>query len=217
MTNVGGIVLCGGKSSRMGVSKAMLPFGPELMVQRVVRILSEVVSPIVVVAAAEQSLPDFNIPVLIARDERPERGPLEAIAAGLAAIAPHVDAAYVTSCDVPLLEPAFVREMICRLGESEAAVPVEGPLHHPLAAVYRTSVLETVRELLALDQLRAVFVFDHVKTARVPAVELEEVDEPLNSLKNLNHPSDYLAALALAGLEASPETLAVLRPHLAGE
>jgi CTP:molybdopterin cytidylyltransferase MocA len=49
-----GIVLCGGKSTRMGTSKALLPFGPETMLQRVVRLLSDIVSPIVAVAAAGQ-------------------------------------------------------------------------------------------------------------------------------------------------------------------
>ena len=48
----GGIVLCGGKSTRMGVPKATLPFGPETMLQRVVRLLGTVVSPIVVVGCA---------------------------------------------------------------------------------------------------------------------------------------------------------------------
>jgi molybdenum cofactor guanylyltransferase len=211
MTRVGGIVLCGGKSSRMGVSKAMLPFGPERMVQRVVRVLGEVVSPIVVVAAEQQPLPDLRAGTILVRDERPERGPLEGIAAGLAAICGHADAAYVTSCDVPLLEPAFVRAVVSALGDNDAAVAVQGPLMHPLAAVYRTKVLATVRELLTADRLRPVFVFDRVPTTRVPVEELEEVDPTLSSLRNLNHPADYLAALALAGLEADPDTLRQLQ------
>ena len=55
--DVGGIVLCGGQSSRMGRPKALLPFGPEVMLERVVRILSAVARPIVVVAAPDQELP----------------------------------------------------------------------------------------------------------------------------------------------------------------
>ena len=66
----GGIVLCGGKSTRMGTSKALLPFGPETMLQRVVRLLSGVVSPIVVVAAVDQELPPLPSDVIITRDER---------------------------------------------------------------------------------------------------------------------------------------------------
>ncbi|MCA9165188.1 MAG: NTP transferase domain-containing protein, partial [Planctomycetales bacterium] len=61
-----GVVLCGGKSRRMGESKATLPFGDELMVQRVVRLLSEVVSPIVVVAAEGQTLPELPAGTLLA-------------------------------------------------------------------------------------------------------------------------------------------------------
>src|SRR5689334_8999690 len=104
-SRVAGIVLAGGKSSRMGLAKATLPFGPELMLQRVVRLLSSVVQPIVVVAAPQQELPPLSAEILVARDEREARGPLEGLLAGLSAIAPYADAAYATSCDVPLLQP----------------------------------------------------------------------------------------------------------------
>ena len=53
---VGGIVLCGGQSTRMGRPKAWLPFAGELMLQRVLRLLGTVVQPIVVVAAPEQDV-----------------------------------------------------------------------------------------------------------------------------------------------------------------
>src|SRR5437868_15124308 len=83
----GGIVLAGGKSSRMGLPKATLPFGLELMLQRVVRLLGSVVQPIVVVAAPNQELPQLPGGVLLACDERESRGPLEGLCAGLTAIA----------------------------------------------------------------------------------------------------------------------------------
>src|SRR5580692_4870637 len=104
----GGIVLCGGKSTRMGVPKATLPFGPETMLQRVVRLLATVVSPIVAVAAREQVLPALPDGVIVTRDEREAKGPLEGLRAGLSALPKSVDIAYVTSCDVPLLVPGFV-------------------------------------------------------------------------------------------------------------
>src|SRR3954451_246386 len=100
ISTVGGIILAGGKSSRMGFPKALLPFGPELMLQRVVRLLSEVVSPIVVVAAPGQELPELPADIMLARDEREGRGPLEGLLAGLTPLVGRVDAAYATSCDV---------------------------------------------------------------------------------------------------------------------
>src|SRR4051812_13474329 len=114
---IGGVILCGGKSSRMGYPKALLPFGPELMLQRVVRLLSEVVSPIVVVAAPRQDLPPLPAAVAVAHDEQEGRGPLQGLLAGLSLLGTLVDAAYVTSCDVPLLEAQFVRQMIACLGD----------------------------------------------------------------------------------------------------
>jgi molybdenum cofactor guanylyltransferase len=239
-TAIGGIVLCGGRSSRMGLPKATLPFGPELMLPRVVRLLSSVVSPIVVVAAPGQELPALAGEVLLARDEREGRGPLEGLLAGLTAIAPYAQAAYATSCDVPLLVPEFVLAMVRRLekcgpvvptghgaannvgsstasegdghpiGPYEAAVPVEGQFHHPLAAVYRTSVTSVIADLLAADRLRPLFLFDRVATCRVSVDELRGVDPRLDTLKNLNRPEDYLAALAEAGFEPDPAIVAAL-------
>ena len=194
----------------MGLAKLALPFGPELMLQRVVRLLAEVVSPIVVVAAPEQPLPPLPAGVMVATDEREGRGPLEGLLAGLTAIAPHADAAYATSCDVPLLVPAFALYMIERLGDCDIAVPVEGEFAHPLAGVYRTSVLPHIRELLATDQLRPAFLVDRVKTCRVPVDDLRTADPQLSTLQNLNRPEDYLAALAAAGFPPDPATLAAL-------
>ena len=210
----GGIVLAGGRSSRMGLAKATLPFGPELMLQRVVRLLSEIVQPIVVVAAPGQMLPELPADVIVARDEREGRGPLEGLLAGLTAIEPYARAAYATSCDVPLLVTDFVRALLARLDDNEIVVPVEGQFPHPLAAVYRTSVLHHIRELLAADKLRPVFLYERMKTLRVPAEELKSADPELATLRNLNRPEDYLAALAEAGFTPDPAILAAIgTPH----
>ncbi|HWF08613.1 MAG TPA: molybdenum cofactor guanylyltransferase [Bryobacteraceae bacterium] len=197
---VGGIVLAGGMSTRMGTSKAMLPFGDETMLQRVVRLLGTEVAPVAVVAARAQELPALPGDVIVARDEREQRGPLEGLRAGLKALPESVDAAYVTSCDVPLLAPGFVRRMIGLLGDRDIAVMEIDGFAHPLSAVYRRRVLPEVESLLEKDKLRPVFLFDAVATRRVQADEMRNVDPELRTLRNLNTREDYLAALAQAGL-----------------
>ena len=196
---VGGVVLCGGKSTRMGTSKAMLPFGPETMLQRVVRLLSEVVSPIVVVAAIDQDLPQLPSGVIVTRDENEGRGPLEGLRAGLKALPTAVDAAYVTSCDVPLLETGFVRQMIDLANDYDIAVMEIDGFTHPLSAVYRRATLPSVEDLLANNRLRPVFLFDAAKTRRVKPEEMTS-DPDLRTLRNLNTREDYERALAEAGL-----------------
>jgi molybdopterin-guanine dinucleotide biosynthesis protein A len=208
--NRGGIILCGGRSSRMGLPKWSLPFGPETMLQRIVRLLGEVCPTLVVVAAPDQELPNLAGGVIVARDRREDRGPLEALSAGLSALPENVEAAYVTSCDVPLLAPAFVRRMFDLLEDHAAAVPVSDGYLHPLSAVYRPSLLSVIDELLASDRLRPSILFDLVSTRRVAPRELIDVDPELGTLKNLNHPADYLAALAQSGFTAPDDVLAKL-------
>jgi molybdenum cofactor guanylyltransferase len=196
-----GIVLCGGRSTRMGSAKALLPFGSETMLQRVIRLLGTVASPLVVVAAPEQSLPDLPASVAVARDEREGRGPLEGLRAGLKALAVEVEVAYVTSCDVPLLVPAFVHRMVELLGDQDIAVVEIDGFPHPLSAVYRRRTLPQVEALLAEDRLRPVFLFDAVRTRRVHPEELALVDPQLLTLRNVNAREDYLNALSRAGLD----------------
>ena len=184
----------------MGSPKALLPFGDETMLQRVVRLLATVVSPIVAVAAPQQSLPELPASVTITRDEQEGRGPLEALRAGLKALPSTVDAAYVTSCDVPLLVPEFVRHMIALLGDHDIAVMDIDGFPHPLSAIYRRDTLPHVEALLAQDRLRPVFLFDAVRTRRVLPAEMTVADPELLTLRNLNTREDYLEALSKAGL-----------------
>jgi molybdopterin-guanine dinucleotide biosynthesis protein A len=195
----GGIVLCGGRSQRMGRSKAWLPFAGELMLPRVVRLLGEAAAPIVVVAAPEQDVPPLPADVAVVRDEEKGRGPLQGLAAGLAALAGRADAAYLSSCDVPFLQPAFVRRLIELLGDSAICAPRIGEYHHPLAAVYRLEVAAAVVRLLAEDRLRPFFLFQEVPTRVVGPEELAEVDPTFQTLRNLNTPEEYEAALSEAG------------------
>ncbi len=202
----GSIVLCGGKSTRMGSSKALLPFGPETMLQRVVRLLGDVVSPmgegispIVVVAALDQELPVLPREVIVTRDEREARGPLEGLRAGLKALPPDIDAAYVTSCDVPLLVPGFVAQMFdLARGFDVAVMEIDG-FTHPLSAVYTRATLPVVEDLLAKDRLRPVFLFEAMRTRRVRPEEMT-ADPELRTLRNLNTREDYERALVEAGL-----------------
>ena len=184
----------------MGVPKATLPFGPETMLQRVVRLLGTSVSPIVVVAARGQELPELPADVIVTRDEQEARGPLEGLRAGLKAMPARVSGAYATSCDVPLLVPAFVQRMVDLLGDNDIAVMEIDGFTHPLSAVYRRETLPRIETLLAADRLRPAFLFDTVRTRRVGREEMLVADPQLRTLRNLNTREDYLAALAEAGL-----------------
>ena len=193
----GAIVLCGGQSSRMGLDKASLPFGPELMLQRIVRIVCQVIDPsaVVVVASPGQIVPILPAQIVVTRDTLPGRGPLAGIATGFRAMPNSVEAVYSTGCDVPLMIPEFVSMMFERLGNYDIAVPYDGQYHHPLAAVYRTRIRAVMESLLTADRLRLNYLFNEVLTTEVPTDELRAVDPHLSTLMNLNRLEDYQSAL----------------------
>ena len=182
----------------MGQPKPWLPFGSERMLQRVVRLLGEAVGPVLVAAARGQDLPGLPSEVEIVVDRQPARGPLEGIAVGLAAIGGRAEAAFVTGCDVPLLRPDWVRRIVELSAGYDAAVPHAGGRDQPLSAVYHTRVLAQAEALLAAGHSRPALLLDLVRTRRIAAEELADVDPDLESLLNVNSPEDYAAALARA-------------------
>lgn len=213
-----GIILCGGKSSRMGRPKWSLPIGDETCLQRTIRLMREVTSPIIAVAAEDQSITGLPADVTLVRDQVPEKGPLAGISAGLNYLSKYsshstdpswearhwqdasgtpsqITSAYVTSCDVPLLKPEFIASVINELGDHDLAVVKEGNFHHPLAGVYRVSLSERVASLLAEDRLRPLFLIEESNSREIDVEELRDVDPDLASLRNMNTPEEYRSIL----------------------
>src|SRR5260370_29334001 len=110
MSSSAGIVLAGGRSSRMGPPKAALEWHGSTLLRRTVGIMSRVADgPVVVVRAPGQALPALPPQVDVVDDPREGLGPVQGLAAGLAATADRAEVAFVCSTDLPFLHPAFVR------------------------------------------------------------------------------------------------------------
>ncbi|MCA9089389.1 MAG: molybdenum cofactor guanylyltransferase [Planctomycetaceae bacterium] len=194
----GGIVLCGGQSRRMGQSKALLPFGAETCLQRVVRILGKQLAPIVIVASPNQELPFLPTETLIVHDPREGLGPLAGIALGLQHLSAAVDRAYISGCDVPLLNSEFVAHIISQLGDADVAAVRDGAFYHPLAGIYRTSLATAAWKLVEQNRLRAQSLIETAPHRDIPVDDLRALDPQLLSLQNMNTPDDYHRLLALA-------------------
>jgi molybdopterin converting factor small subunit len=98
------------------------------------------------------------------------------------------------------------------IGDHDLAIPWCDGFHHPLAALYRPrTVLPAIHRLLREDRLRPVYLMEILRTRVVSSQELRAVDPRLGTLRNLNSPEDYEAALADAGL-ALPERLPATQP-----
>lgn len=181
----------------MGRPKAWLDFGPEKLLERVVRLAANVAQPVVVVAAAEQELPALPPHVILARDAVAGRGPLEGIAAGLAALPEVTQFVYVTATDAPFLNPAWVVFLREVLGDNDVALAQVDGRRHPLAALYRVrTVRPVVGSLLAVGRLRMLDLVDGLRVRIVGADEIDRVDPGHVTLRNINTPYDYERLLA---------------------
>lgn len=192
--NYAAIILAGGESRRMGRPKASLPFGGQTLLTRILSTVQPLVERCFVVKATDQTLPAIPSDVEIVEDRAARQGPLEGIAAGLAA-ARDYEAAFVGSCDTPLLSSKVVAYLFQQLEANEIAAVRTPEFVHPLCAVYRTSVAERADALLASEQRRPRFLIDACQTRYVDAETLRQFDPPLYSLWNLNTPAEYERAL----------------------
>jgi len=94
--DISGIILAGGKSSRMGTNKAFLQINGVIMIERVARVLTGVCSK-VIISGDEKTY--SNLGYRVVPDIYPGCGPLSGIYAGLLATANHY--IFISACDTP--------------------------------------------------------------------------------------------------------------------
>jgi molybdenum cofactor guanylyltransferase len=204
LAEAAGVVLAGGRSSRMGRPKAALEWHGSTLLHRTTALLARTVGgPVLVVAAPRQDLPELPPGVEVVTDPVDGQGPMRGLATGLAALRERATVAFVCSTDLPFLHPALVRRVLRALADTEADVvlPVARGYRQPLAAGYRTSLAGLVEELLGEGDLRPGMLFRHCQVtqlddeALLADPDLARNDPSLDSLLNVNEPDDYAAAL----------------------
>jgi molybdopterin-guanine dinucleotide biosynthesis protein A len=205
MSGTAGIVLAGGRSSRMGTAKAALEWHGSTLVRRTAGILARVTDgPVVVVRAPGQDLPALPPGIEVADDPREGLGPVQGLAAGLAALAGRAEVAFVSSTDMPFLHPAFVRRVLRAPQRDgvDVGLPVARGYPQPLAAAYRVALAPVAERLVAEERLRPAFLFEQCAVERLDEATLRDdpvlaaLDPGLDSVVNVNEPADYQRARA---------------------
>jgi molybdenum cofactor guanylyltransferase len=198
-----GIVLTGGRSSRMGTPKAALEWHGSTLLARTVHILQRVAPAVVVVRAPEQRLPDLPAGTRVLDDPEEGLGPMQGLAVGLAATEDDGERAFVCSTDLPFLHPAFVAHVLDRFTDDvDTVVPHAHGHRQPLAAGYRTALAPTVARLLAAGSRKPAMILDACRTLWIDECSLladprlAAVDPDLDSVRNINRPDDYEVARA---------------------
>jgi len=216
---VAGVVLAGGRSSRMGRSKSGLEWHGATLLFRTAAVVARAVDgPIVVVRAPGQQLPDLPEGVGTAEDPIEGLGPMQGVAAGLSAVRDRADAAFVCSTDLPFLHPAYVRAVVRGLADPavDLVLPTVRGYRQPLAAGYRTALTGLIEAQIAEGNLRPGMLLKHCSAAQPDDSALladpgvAAADPALDSVQNVNTPQEYERARARPAPDVTVECFGAL-------
>src|SRR5690348_10459477 len=169
MAVAAGVVLAGGRSTRMGAAKSALEWHGSTLLYRTASVMMRSVDgPVVVVAAPGQELPELPDGVAVVEDPVEGLGPMQGLAVGLAAVEDEAGAAFVCSTDLPFLHPAYVRRVLQGLGDGvDVVLPVARGFRQPLAAAYRSGLAGLIADLLRQGNRRPGMIFEHCSVAQL--------------------------------------------------
>jgi molybdopterin-guanine dinucleotide biosynthesis protein A len=184
----------------MGRPKGALEWHGTTLLHRTAALLARTVTgPVVVVRAPGQQLPELPAGVEVVEDPVEGLGPMQGVAAGLAAVRDRAAVAFVCSTDLPFLHPAYVRRVLAGLRDPavDLVLPMVRGFRQPLAAGYRTALVPVIEAQLAAGNLRPGMLLEHC-TAELPddAALLADplvaaADPALDSVQNVNTPDEY--------------------------
>lgn len=185
-----GVVLAGGKSTRMGANKAALRLGGRPLIDGVVEVLRSLFPEVLIIANAPGLYDYLGLPVY--PDRIPDKGSLGGLYTGLT-YASH-PAAFFAACDMPFLNAALIASLRDAAPGYDAVVPRTPEGLQPIHAVYGKACLPVMEALIAAGRLKIDRLFPRVRTRVVEEADLRRLDPDLDSFLNCNTPAEFAAA-----------------------
>lgn len=176
------VILCGGKSSRMGSNKALLPFNGVALVQYMYEKMQKIFEEVYLVAKDNAPFEGFSHRFI--QEQSPIYAPLIAINATLE----RIERVFFLSVDTPFIGLEQI-EKIAGQWRGEQILYAKTPLKsHFLCGIYHQSILPIAREMIEKEDFKMSSLVSKVKSG---FVEFESEE----SFSNLNTPQDYQKAL----------------------
>ncbi len=188
---VTGLILCGGRSKRMGRPKAFLPFARRTIIEHILNTIRNLFDEIFLVTNDPDSCSHLSVNVV--KDILPYRGPLGGILSGLLVSKnPH---AFVLACDMPLVSRQLLRSMSSERHQADVVVLAHKGVIEPLLGIYSQNLIKPLEESLFAGNLT---VADFLVGLKAKTWELDTSALPAGELPpyfNVNTPQDYSRVL----------------------
>ncbi len=185
--NATGILLTGGKSSRMKKNKAFLELHGRPLVERSLEVLHSVFAEVLISSNEPQPYAHYDVPVI--QDNILGRGPLEGLYQGLKAAT--YDMVFFVACDMPFLRVELIRFLATRILEFDIVVPrLESGLQ-PLHAFYHRRCLPIINNNLEAGRLKIIDIYPSCSVRFVEEMELQAFQNLSNVFCNVNTPEEW--------------------------
>lgn len=187
--DAGLILLSGGKSSRMGTNKALLPVEGKTNIQRILDILGEQFIDRIIVTNKPEEYGHLHKKIKMVQDIYPGLGPLSGIHAGL--LASKAEYNVVVACDMPFVSAQLAQLLVKKSPGYQAVVPRFNGMRQPLFAVYHKSMVEKIEQFLQGDDFRVNNLWEKVRMLWVEEDQLTHILYIERAFYNMNNRDEY--------------------------
>jgi molybdenum cofactor guanylyltransferase len=165
-----GIILAGGKSTRMGTEKGLQLLCGKPLINYAIDVLSGICSDIIISSSSE-AYQSFGFKIV--PDEYPGIGPMGGIYSALRKSDTKNN--IVLSCDLPFVSNGLLKFILESAAGYEVAVPWEGNRHYePLCGYYSASVLDKMSVFIKAGNYKLPDFFEEIRINKL------HIDKTLN-------------------------------------
>jgi molybdopterin-guanine dinucleotide biosynthesis protein A len=183
---VSGIILAGGRSSRMGRDKTLIHFNNETLIERTIEKISGIADEIII---ASNNTAKYNLAGCVeVPDIYPGLGPLAGMHAGLKAA--KYQHSFIVSSDMPFFTAELVKYLLKHREGYDAVVPNARGHWEPLCAVYSRSCITPIERCLQAGVRQVFQLYSQVKVLKIEESELKLAGDLDELFYNLNTPED---------------------------
>jgi len=181
-----GVILAGGKNTRMGVNKAFIKVGEQRIIDRTADLFKALFRQVILVTNTPLEYASLDLEIAV--DLIHENSPLVGIYTGLCYSShPYC---FVAGCDMPSISREILTHMISRCPRQDVIIPLLDDGYHPLHAIYSKRCITTIEELIRSRKFKITDLFPYIRLREVTADELRPLDRTFSSVLNLNTPED---------------------------
>jgi molybdopterin-guanine dinucleotide biosynthesis protein A len=194
-TAMTGVVLAGGRSTRMGTNKALLEFGGARLIERLIRTTRPLFREIAIIANDPETYAYLGIPIW--PDRIPGKGSLGGIYTAVHySTFPQI---FCIACDMPFPNPTVIAYLRDLASGYDVVVPRTADGYQPLHAVYSKTCLSLMEAMIHADRLKIDGLFPAVRLRTVEEHELRPMDPSLLCFVNVNTQEELEAAARQSG------------------